>query len=142
MAYEKNLRRTTPRGLRNNNPGNIRKSNDLFQGETASTDPQFKQFVSTAYGYRALMRILINYITKYHLDTVAKIIARYAPASENATDKYVSTVCERTGYGKDDKLTVSEETLCKLASAISYVENGMDADESDVNKGYSLLDRR
>ena len=44
-----------PRGLRNNNPGNIRKNSDVFQGEKTSSDREFKQFKSMAYGYRALL---------------------------------------------------------------------------------------
>ena len=43
-----------PRGLRNNNPGNIRKNSDVFQGEKTSSDKEFKQFKSMAYGYRAI----------------------------------------------------------------------------------------
>ena len=50
-----------PRGLRNNNPGNIRKNSDVFQGEKTSSDREFKQFKSMAYGYRAIFKILLNY---------------------------------------------------------------------------------
>ena len=40
-----------PRGLRNNNPGNIRRNSDVFQGEVnPSRDQQFKQFKTMAYG--------------------------------------------------------------------------------------------
>ena len=43
-----------PRGLRNNNPGNIRNSSTVWVGEiTPSKDKSFKQFKSMAYGYRA-----------------------------------------------------------------------------------------
>lgn len=52
----------TARGLRNNNPGNIRINNDLFQGEVGpSEDKSFKQFTTMAYGYRAMFKILSNY---------------------------------------------------------------------------------
>lgn len=47
----------TPRGLRNNNPGNIRLSSTKYQGEVQpSQDTAFKQFESMAYGYRAIFR--------------------------------------------------------------------------------------
>ena len=50
-----------PRGLRNNNPGNIRINDDLFQGEIRpSKDKSFKQFTTMAYGYRAMFKILSN----------------------------------------------------------------------------------
>ena len=45
------------RGLRNNNPLNIRKGND-WQGETKGSDPSFETFQSMAYGYRAAIKIL------------------------------------------------------------------------------------
>lgn len=49
----------TARGLRNNNPGNIRINDDLFQGEVRpSKDKSFKQFETMAYGYRADVRNL------------------------------------------------------------------------------------
>ena len=41
--------RKKPRGLRNCNPGNIRKSADVFQGEIVpSGDSDFKQFRTMA----------------------------------------------------------------------------------------------
>lgn len=64
-----------PRGLRNNNPGNIRINSDLFQGEVRpSKDKSFKQFETMAYGYRAVFRILSNYYRNYKLDTIRKMI--------------------------------------------------------------------
>lgn len=57
----------TARGLRNNNPGNIRINNDLFQGEVRpSEDKSFKQFTTMAYGYRAMFKILSNYFKSKH----------------------------------------------------------------------------
>ena len=56
-----------PRGLRNNNPGNIRRNSDAFQGEKTSSDREFKQFKLMAYGYRAIFKILSNYYRNYKL---------------------------------------------------------------------------
>ena len=70
----------TARGLRNNNPGNIRINNDLFQGEVRpSEDKSFKQFTTMAYGYRAMFKILSNFLKNYKLDTIRKMITRWAP---------------------------------------------------------------
>ena len=67
-----------PRGLRNNNPGNIRINDDLFQGEIRpSKDKSFKQFTTMAYGYRAMFKILSNYFKNYKLDTIRKLITRW-----------------------------------------------------------------
>ena len=70
-------RNELPRGLRNNNPGNIRRNSDVFQGEiNPSRDKEFKQFKNMAYGYRAMYKILSNYYNKYQLNTIRKMISR------------------------------------------------------------------
>jgi hypothetical protein len=130
---------TTPRGLRNNNPLNIRRSPDVFAGEVKSSDSEFKQFKSMAYGYRAAMRIIGNYVLRYKVDTVRDIISRWAPGSENDTQKYIDTVVQRSGLEPDRHLTLDRSETVALVSAMSFVENGRAADEHDVEAGYDLL---
>jgi hypothetical protein len=78
-----------PRGLRNNNPLNIRHSADRFRGEIAGTDKSFKTFSSLAYGYRAAFVILGTYLSQ-GCNTIEKIISRWAPPAENDTESYIS----------------------------------------------------
>jgi hypothetical protein len=131
------------RGLRNNNPGNIRKSKDRWKGLRASqTDSQFFQFESMAYGYRALMTILRNYQRKYGLRTVSDVIRRWAPPSENNTNAYICTVCRELQIPVTYEVELDLEdkrTLTALASAISKVENGTPAVAADVEAGYDLM---
>lgn len=48
-----------PRGIRNNNPGNIRRSSDPWQGlAKEQIDREFFKFKSSVYGIRALARLL------------------------------------------------------------------------------------
>ena len=114
-------KKITPRGLRNNNPGNIRINDDLFQGEVRpSRDKSFKQFETMAYGYRAIFKILRNYLCIYKLDTIRKMVGRWAPPGDNNhTEAYIKAV---SGY-----------------AGMSKVENGVEADMSDVITGWSLL---
>ena len=78
-----------PRGLRNNNPGNIRVSGDLFRGEIRpSGDRSFKRFETMAYGYRAMFRILSSYHRDHKLGTIRELINRWAPPGENDTAVY------------------------------------------------------
>lgn len=130
-----------PRGLRNNNPGNIRKNSDLFQGEVRpSPDREFKRFATMAYGYRAMFRILDNYVRRYRLDTVRKIISRWAPESENDTKAYISTVCRLSGLTEESRVDPDNmEVMCGIVSAMSRVENGVPAVRSDVETGWRLL---
>jgi len=128
-----------PRGLRNNNPGNIRKTSTFWQGETVGQDKSFKTFVSMAYGYRAIFVLLRSYITKGY-DTIEKIINRYAPTSENVTSRYVKHVSERTGIKPNKKLSFNDsEAMKKIVAAISKSENGVNADLTEVEKGFKLI---
>lgn len=129
-----------PRGLRNNNPGNIRHNSDVFQGEVnPSRDQQFKQFKTMAHGYRAVFKILSNYYRNYKLDTIRKMIGRWAPENENNTAAYVSLVSSYSGIGPDDLISFDREQMIRIVAGMSKVENGREADMSDVIAGWGLL---
>jgi hypothetical protein len=129
------------RGLRNNNPGNIRRSNERYQGEVRpSLDPAFKQFESMAYGYRALMRVLKTYYHKHGLHTIREMINRWAPKSENPTGNYISAVVRDTGKKADEWLTWDKSTVMSLAAAMSNVECGEKPNMAEVERGWILLE--
>lgn len=129
------------RGLRNNNPLNIRLSRTPWQGEVRpSQDKAFCQFRSPAYGYRAALKLLRNYSLVHGCHTVRTIISRWAPPSENDTKGYISTVCKLTGLDADRRIDVDDRrTMCGLAAAMSRVENGVPAVMADVEKGWDLV---
>ena len=131
-----------PRGLRNNNPGNIRLNGDLFQGEVRpSKDKSFKQFETMAYGYRAMFVILRNYIRNYKLDTIRKMISRWAPPKDNNhTEAYIKAVSDYAGIPADDPINVNDrEQMIRIVAGMSKVENGREADMPDVITGWILL---
>ena len=112
-----------PRGIRNNNPGNIRKGND-WQGERSrQTDREFEQFSTPEYGIRALAKILLAYERKHGLNTVRTLITRWAPPNENNTDAYANAVAGSLGVDADTPINVAEH-LQGLVSAIIRHENG------------------
>ena len=131
------------RGLRNNNPGNIRINKDLFQGEVRpSKDMEFKQFETMPYGYRAIFKILKRYRNNYHLDTIRKMITRWAPPTDkdNDTELYINKVSEYSGIPADNPVDVSSrEQMIRIVAAMSRIENGVKADMSDVIAGWDLL---
>lgn len=135
------MKKRETRGYRNNNPCNIRISTDKFQGEVQpSQDKAFKQFETAAYGYRAAFRILRTYINSYGLNTIRKIISRFAPANENHTENYIRVVSERSGIPADDPVYAdSREMMIRIVAAMSFVENGVEAKMSDVIQGWELL---
>lgn len=130
-----------PRGYRNNNPGNIRINGDLFQGEIRpSKDKSFKQFETMAYGYRAIFKILSNYYRNYKLDTIRKMIGRWAPENENETYAYVKAVSDYAGIPADDPININDrEQMIRIVAGMSRVENGREAEMSEVIAGWNLL---
>ncbi len=115
-----------PRGIRNNNPGNLRLSKIRWQGQKPlQFDPDFVEFESPEMGVRALMKTLLTYYRKYGLDTVQAIVNRWAPPHENATDYYAAHVAKILEVKRGDPLNVhSKNTMMKLAKAITVHENG------------------
>lgn len=114
------------RGERNNNPGNIRASHTWWLGESMeSTDPAFEQFNNPDDGIRALALLLKNYQVRGGLNTIRKIIERYAPQTENNTDAYISAVSDEVGVPADQVIYLSDATtLAHLVRAIIRHENG------------------
>ena len=130
------------RGLKNNNPGNIRRSKTRYVGEISpSADAEFKQFESVAYGYRAMFVLLDSYRRRYSLSTIRQMINRYAPPSENFTEGYVRYVVTQTGIAPDESLdTLSPHDMVPFVAAISKVENGVAARMADVWAGWGLFE--
>jgi len=115
-----------PRGIRNRNPGNIRRSRDRWKGlSSRQTDPAFFVFEAPLWGIRAMAVILRNYQRKHGLRTVGQIIRRWAPAVENDTAAYVAAVAKAIRVQPRDRLDLSERaTLRDLIAAIIRHENG------------------
>ena len=132
----------TSRGIRNNNPGNIRWK-DPWQGlvpEDQRTDTAFCQFTKPEYGIRALCKILNAYYAKHKLNTIQGIISRWAPPEENDTDAYVHSVANVVGVDKDEHLLVSTyAVMLPLVKGIILHENGSQPYTKEVlDMGLSL----
>lgn len=126
------------RGLRNRNPGNIRLSDDKWQGlADEQPDDEFFTFQSPAWGIRALAVLLINYQDRYGRNTITKIINRWAPPSENDTGAYVRSVAASTGFRADQVLDMhSYDHLAPMVRAIILHENGQQPYSDDqINRG-------
>jgi hypothetical protein len=127
-----------PRGLRNNNPLNIRHSTDVFQGEIKGEDKSFKTFSSMPYGYRAAFVTLATYLSR-GWNTIEKIITRWAPSNENDTDRYIANVEKWSGVSRDKELTAAAGAdYILIVAAMSFMENGQNADISQVTAGFNL----
>lgn len=123
---------TTPRGVRNNNPGNIDYSpRNAWQGqlglEVGVPSPRFARFDTPENGIRALGKLLINYRGKDGMpgvggpgiDTVRETITRWAPGNENNTEAYITAVARRLGVNAADVIDVRKPaTLSVMVSSI------------------------
>lgn len=128
-----------PRGIRNNNPLNIRIGNTWLGEVPNPTDSEFEQFVSVTYGLRAAFCILRRYIRKYNRNTIYKIICAWAPAVENQTEKYCLYVSQRMSMAPDEIIAYEDKvTLVALVCAMARFECGQDIDVSVVEHAYDM----
>jgi hypothetical protein len=119
-----------PRPVRLNNPGDLERDGDNWQGMAPDQpDPRFVKFKTPQYGFRALARTLMTYQSRYGLNTVGKIIARWAPPSDNnPTAAYAAMVAHECGVGVDDEIDVdSVAVMLPMCRAIAREESGLPA---------------
>lgn len=133
-----------PRGIRNNNPGNIKRGSSAWKGKipfVQSADTTFEQFTTVEYGLRACMVLLSNYYNKNGLNTVAKIIGKWAPAgAENPHQKaYINHVVSKipTIKSANDVLNLNDKfTLLHFTQAVCEFENGVSQADTHLKEEY------
>ena len=150
-----------PRGIRNNNPLNIRRSKDKWQGQinpsgngnvngngnnsSPKGDAEFVQFYSMEYGWRAAFVILCRtYYGKYGLKTIRDIVSRWAPAKENNTEAYIRHVSDYTGISPNKVLGSPKEHPTQwllIGYAMAVVENGKALPAVPMLKGFALANQ-
>ena len=121
----------TPRGIRNNNPGNLDNTNP-WQGLIANpAESRFATFKDPTWGVRALAVTLITYHDKRkakdgsRIDTIREVIERWAPPSENDTEAYVQAVAKAVGVSPDMEIDLHQyEIMRPTVEAIIRHENG------------------
>jgi hypothetical protein len=123
---------SAPRGIRNNNPGNLN-----YVGQNGATlenhaTPRFARFNSAFEGFAALgkqIKAYYNGTSKaagyQKLQSVEDIISRFAPASENNTQGYINKLSKMLGVGRGDSLNIHDpQVLATLMNGITQIENG------------------
>lgn len=132
-----------PRGMRNNNPGNLKISGSPWQGKISvkqNTDGTFEQFTSYVWGLRAMIKLLRDtYIGKWNLRTLSAIISKYAPNTENDSQAYINFVSQKTGIGPYQQVNTDYHTMKKIVKAMAEMENGRPAvDDQFFNLAWNL----
>lgn len=127
----------TPRGLRCNNPGNIRHGADWLGLAPQQTDESFCQFTDPVYGIRAIVRILRSY-ERQGINTLTGAISRWSPPSENDTAAYIAAVAKDCGIAPDQPVSL-DAIMPALVRAIIQHENGQQPYTDDqIERGIAL----
>lgn len=131
-----------PRGIRNNNPGNLRDTSITWQGEVPKAqkqDPEFEEFTEMKYGLRALIKDILNDMQKGKV-TIHDLISEFAPSSENNTRRYIEFVVKQTGFVEYQTLKSTKEYLFPLVKAIAKYETGKDVVTKELfDQAYAII---
>lgn len=134
------------RGIRNNNPLNIRKGNN-WQGERQpQTDPEFEEFRTMEDGCRAAIILATNLITGkakschgVKCRTLTALITKWAPSNENNTEAYIKAVCKITNYEPNKILfPIQKNILCFVLWAMAQVECGQIVPLHHFERAYAM----
>lgn len=134
-----------PRGIRNNNPLNIRKGSNWKGERHPQKDKAFEEFESMEMGVRAGFKLIKNYMSGYNgltqkFNTIEKIIRRWAPPSENNTRKYIEQVSQLSGIPSRQTLSFSQRNyMVAIVDAMIRVECGQPIDTSIIESAYDLV---
>lgn len=134
------------RGIRNNNPGNIRVGS-AWKGRAASGDMAPEQAAEKAFvvfrapwwGIRAMAIILRTY-HRNGFDTISKIVKRWAPKDDNnPVSAYTKFVSEKSGIGPYNKLNINNvHQYAAVIAAMCEFECGEPIDGENIVVGLDL----
>lgn len=113
-----------PLGIRQNNPGNLIKTNIPWRGKVQQDQvpTRYEAFTHPVYGIRAMFMDVRGDIEKDGLNTLEKLLAEYAPTFENNLPAYIASVSQRTGLAPAQPIT--PDYYLSLLKAIIHHENG------------------
>lgn len=131
--------KSAPRGIRNNNPGNLN-----FVGQAGATkeggpNGRFAVFGNMRQGVAALVKQIGLYVGRGK-NTIRKIIETYAPAFENNTQAYIEAVSKAVGLSSDEPLDINNANqVMALVRAITDHENGKGfVSDADISGGFNM----
>lgn len=134
-----------PRGIRNNNPLNIRKGNNWKGERPKQTDPAFEEFESMEMGIRAAIKLIRNKIKggkvgRKPLCTIRLLVSSWAPPTENKTEAYIRFVSSQTGILPAEIIHFDDRRkIIAIARAMACYECGEWIDEKIFESAYDLL---
>ncbi|WP_340611999.1 hypothetical protein [Xenorhabdus bharatensis] len=115
-----------PRGIRNNNPGNLIAAPNAV-GEDFGNGHRYVKFGTAQDGISAMGRqIMLD--AERGLNTITSLLYRYAPPEgRNNTPAYIDSVSQRTGYSPDQPLDLHNPDILKnvMVGMIQHENNNI-----------------
>ena len=113
------------RGLRDNNPLNIKPAGFSYQNQIGVDDIGEGIFTDTIYGLRAAALDLYTAYYVHGRKTLTDIISVFAPASDgNDVNAYINYVSDQTGIDPNADIGMNGDVLFKVMRAMANMELG------------------
>ena len=134
-----NSKEDIPVSLRNNNPGNIKLTNDKWMGQVPreqTTNNVFAQFKSVLWGIRAMMTIIANYIVRLNIVDIKGLVKTYDKTNNTGYYNFLVSMGHK-------ELPKTKEEFVKLVYDMITFENGYKVrnfiDTNDIVNGYARV---
>lgn len=134
-----------PRGIRNNNPLNIRKGCNWRGERQVQLDREFEEFESIEFGIRAGIKLVCNHIngnvsSHRPCTNLVQLINAWAPPVENNTGAYIKAVESMTGINRYQRIYANNrEMVSRIVQAMAKVETGVSLDMNTIRSAYELI---
>lgn len=114
------------RGIRNNNPLNLRRTNIVWKHEKIDvSDNEFEEFDSLMWGLRAGLRNMRTKIQQGY-KTLGSLVSVWAPPSENNTSNYIEIVSKETGYESIQDLEFEKDFMFPIVKSMCKIESKLE----------------
>ena len=115
-----------------NNIFNIRSTQTQWLGKTGSRKG-FVEFDTQEHGIRAWLVLMRNYRRRYGCRTIRQIVTRFAPPTENQTERYIRYCCQVVMIS-DTKDIAKDIEYCMLGVAMARMETGTALDVGTIRE--------
>lgn len=120
---------TQTRGLRNNNPGNIKKGSQWIGLSPDQTDTIFARFLRPEFGIRAMGYLLRKYADTYGLRTIRGIITRWSATDQ---EPYIAYITRQLKLAPDESFDVRARLIPLMQAITRFENNGIQPYSDDI----------
>lgn len=127
--------------VRNKNPFNVKRlgKGEKWAGQIGVDRQGHAIFSSWEYGIRAAALTLRSYSHRYNIDTVEKLVDRFAQSQGKDRDTYISYIRRRLGVSQNEKIDLITR-LPSLLRIMARYESGVILPD-ELFAGYDILEK-